>query len=54
MEEELFDFGVDIGIDNSQDSSLDENELDKIIIEAKLTNTKIRTSWGIVNLKNEH
>ena len=33
MEEDCF--GVNIDIDNSQDSNLGENELDKIIIETK-------------------
>ena len=40
MEEERFDFAVNIDIDNSQESNLDENELDKIIIAAKPANTK--------------
>ena len=51
MEEECFDFGVNIGIDNSRDSNLHENELDKIIIETKPANTKRITSWGIVKYK---
>ena len=33
MEEDCF--GVNIDIDNSQDSNLGENKLDKIIIETK-------------------
>ena len=47
-EEERFDFGVNIDIGNGQDLNLDENELDKIIIEAKPANTKKSTTWGIV------
>ena len=45
MEEERFDFGVNIDIDNSQDSNLDENELNKIIIEAKPAKRKRSTSF---------
>ena len=37
------DFSVNIDIDNSQDWNLDENELDKIIIEAKPVNTRRNT-----------
>ena len=45
MEEDCF--GVNIGIDNSQDSNLGENELDKIIIEikpAKIKKVQVRES----------
>ena len=52
MKEEPFDFGVNIDIGNSQDSNLDENELEKIIIEAKPANIKRSASCGIVKLKN--
>ena len=34
---------MNIDIDNSQDWNLDENELDKIIIEAKPVNTRRNT-----------
>ena len=42
---------MNIDFDNSQDSKFDENELDKLIIEAKPANTKRSTSWGIVKFK---
>ena len=40
MEEERFDLGVNIDIDNSQEPNLDKNESNKIIIKAKTANTK--------------
>ena len=40
MEEEGFDLGVNIDIDNSQEPNLDKNESNKIIIKAKTANTK--------------
>ena len=40
MEEERFDLGVNIDIDNSQEQNLDKNESNKIIIKAKTANTK--------------
>ena len=43
--------GCGIDYDNSQSSNLDENELDKIIIEAKPANTTRSTSWGIVKFE---
>ena len=52
--EERFDFSVNIDFDNNQDSKFDENELDKIIIEAKPAvqkKYKRSTSWGIVKFK---
>ena len=48
MEEERFDFVVNIDIDNSQDSNHYEIELGKIKTEAKPANTKRNTSWGIM------
>ena len=39
-----FDFGVEIP--SSQDSNLDENELDNIITQSKPENTKKCTNWG--------
>ena len=40
MEEERFDLGVNIDIDNSQEPNLDKNKSNKIIIKAKTANTK--------------
>ena len=42
MEEERFDFDVNIDINYSQESNLDENELEKIINEAKPANRSTR------------
>ena len=42
MEEERFGFDVNIDINYSQDSNLDENELEKIINEAKPANRSTR------------
>ena len=40
-----FAFGVDIP--NSQDSNLDEHDLDQIVEDSKASNTKKCTSWGM-------
>ena len=40
MEEERFDLGVNIDIDNSQEPNLDKNESNKTITKAKTANTK--------------
>ena len=41
-----FDFGVDIDVD-SQDSQLNEEELDKLVEDSKAKNTKKCTTWGL-------
>ena len=48
METENFNFGVEL---SSQESNLDESELDKLVIESKPENTKKCTSWGLMKLQ---
>ena len=49
MESGNFDFGIQLL--SSQESNLDDNELDNIIIDSKPTNTKKCTNWGCLKLK---
>ena len=49
MESENFDFGIQLLL--SQESNLDDNELDNIIIDSKPTDTKKCTNWGCLKLK---